>query len=416
MKKILVIHPALVMGGAETVLLNMLKMLGANPEYHVDVLFMENRENHNIHLIPQHFNIDYALTGLESAFLLYLKSVMHSRNFTHKSEGYYQSWIYGIQNRVVEVIKNKIEQQHYDVVIDFQRNYTSMDDYLSNNTLPEHTKLIRWVHSSFELEQRWAPAGEYFQNVLNKCDKIITLCEEMLNNSKIICEKIGVDQNKLDFLFNPQDQDKIHQLMNEVLSNADQKLMEMDYMVQVSRLDENSKNHLQMVDIYHQLKQRGITQKLYIIGDGWGEEALREKINALGLQDDCLLLGKRDNPYPFMKNAQLFIHTAKYEGFGMALTESMACGTPVVAFGCPTGPSEILGYGKYGIVIEPNDVDNFVEQVYLLLNSPEKLSNFEELLPEATERVSFNTLSQKLYSIIDSIAPNNHSLIETFKW
>src|SRR3712207_8753788 len=56
-------YTTLFRSGAETVLLNMLKMLGANPEYHVDVLFMENRENHNIHLIPQHFNIDYALTG-----------------------------------------------------------------------------------------------------------------------------------------------------------------------------------------------------------------------------------------------------------------------------------------------------------------------------------------------------------------
>ena len=160
-----------------------------------------------------------------------------------------------------------------------------------------------------------------------------------------------------------------------------------------------------MIGIYSKLKKKGIKEKLYIIGDG-NVNILRGKINQLGLEKDCLLLGSRINPFPFMKQARLFIHTAKFEGFGMVLVESMICGTPVVAFNCPTGPREILADGKYGGLIPMGDEAQFVETTYQLLTDNALYQHYIQLLPEAVDRFSMKRISQEFFELIENTINN----------
>ncbi|MDO4626888.1 MAG: hypothetical protein Q4A81_06245 [Pasteurellaceae bacterium] len=72
-KKILFVHPALVMGGAETVLISYLNILSKYSEkYEVDVAFIENRQNFNFDKIPNNINIHFILSDVESEFLICL--------------------------------------------------------------------------------------------------------------------------------------------------------------------------------------------------------------------------------------------------------------------------------------------------------------------------------------------------------
>ena len=114
-------------------------------------------------------------------------------------------------------------------------------------------------------------------------------------------------------------------------------------------------------------------------------------------------MGEKTNPFPYMKAAQLFIHTALHEGFGMVLVESMACGTPVVAFNCPTGPREILADGKYGGLIPLNNNDLFVETVYELLTDENKRQAYIEKLPEAVERFGSEKIGQELETLLNNL-------------
>ncbi|EFA27997.1 conserved hypothetical protein, partial [Haemophilus influenzae HK1212] len=67
MKKILVVHPALVLGGTESVLIDFLKILGKYADqYNVELLLLENRQNHRVDEIPSSISISYGLTGIES--------------------------------------------------------------------------------------------------------------------------------------------------------------------------------------------------------------------------------------------------------------------------------------------------------------------------------------------------------------
>lgn len=177
-------------------------------------------------------------------------------------------------------------------------------------------------------------------------------------------------------------------------------MLEQDFIVQVARLEERQKNHLQMLEIFARLKSLGIKEKLYIIGEGPSRPKLEEKIKELQLENDCLLLGYRENPYPFMKAAKLFIHTANFEGLGMVLIESMICGTPVVAMDCPTGPSEILGDGKYGALVPLHDSETFVKATFYLLNNEALRQRYIDLLPEAVEAFRYENIQQKFFEIL----------------
>jgi len=172
--------------------------------------------------------------------------------------------------------------------------------------------------------------------------------------------------------------------------------------VQVARIGGELKNHVQMIDIYHKLKQRGIKEKLYLVGpvqeDG---PKVIERVKELELENDVIFLGPKDNPYPYMKHAKLFIHTARDEGLPTVLIESMACNTPVVAMDCPTGPKDILKDGEYGVLVPLFDEDTFVEKTFELLNDEEKYQQYKARLPQACERFDLPQIEQQFFSLLD---------------
>lgn len=74
-----------------------------------------------------------------------------------------------------------------------------------------------------------------------------------------------------------------------------------------------------------------IPHKLVIVGEGPLRDDLEKKADALGVADRVLFAGKRANPYPWMKRADLFVLASDYEGLGIVLTEALACGTPILS-------------------------------------------------------------------------------------
>jgi glycosyltransferase involved in cell wall biosynthesis len=146
-------------------------------------------------------------------------------------------------------------------------------------------------------------------------------------------------------------------------------------MIAVSRLVKE-KGREDLIDIYYNLKNRGIKDKLYIIGDGPQKVELEERIKELNLEKDVLLLGQKKNPFPWMKNAKLFLHTSYGEGLGLVFIESMISGTPVIAYDCPTGPKDILGKNKYGVLIKTGDKKSFEEEIVKLLDDEERKKRF----------------------------------------
>ncbi len=109
---------------------------------------------------------------------------------------------------------------------------------------------------------------------------------------------------------------------------------------------------------------------LLILGDGPERAALEAQIAAWGLAGAVRFLGHRDNVYPYLRRADVFIHTCQFEGFGYTMLEALACGTAVVATDCPYGPREVLGGGDYGVLTPPNDPAALAAAVLRLLAEP----------------------------------------------
>ncbi len=128
------------------------------------------------------------------------------------------------------------------------------------------------------------------------------------------------------------------------------------------------KNHPFLLRAYAKLERQDA--RLMFVGDGQGRDALLSLARELGVADKVVLAGFQPDPTPFYQTADLFVLSSDYEGFGNVIVEAMACGTPVVSTDCPSGPSEILGGGKYGRLVPVGDVDAMTSAIAAALDEP----------------------------------------------
>lgn len=114
------------------------------------------------------------------------------------------------------------------------------------------------------------------------------------------------------------------------------------------------------------LKEKEYGIRWYVLGEGEQKKALLKKIRGLRLEEDFLLLGQKDNPYPYFAQADLYVHATRYEGKSIAIQEAQTLGRAVIASDC-NGNREQIEDGKDGILCEltPGDVAKKIEELYL---------------------------------------------------
>jgi len=119
---------------------------------------------------------------------------------------------------------------------------------------------------------------------------------------------------------------------------------------------------------------------LTILGDGPERKNLETQIRSLRLFDSITLAGVQDNPFPYLHHADLFVLSSRWEGMPNVVLESLACGTPVIAFDCPGSVKEILVNPHQGTLVPPGDVEALVRAI---IERIEKRSNGpkDSLLP-----------------------------------
>jgi glycosyltransferase involved in cell wall biosynthesis len=111
--------------------------------------------------------------------------------------------------------------------------------------------------------------------------------------------------------------------------------------------------------------------RLVIIGNETAFKAELETLaHSLGVAEDISMPGFKENPYAYMANADIFVMSSEYEGFGNVLVEAMATGTPVVSTDCESGPAEILECGKYGQLVPVGDANKLAEAILATLANP----------------------------------------------
>lgn len=113
-----------------------------------------------------------------------------------------------------------------------------------------------------------------------------------------------------------------------------------------------------------------IACKLLIIGKGKDENILKLLAKELDIEEKVDFLGFKENPYKYIQKADIFIHTAKFEGFGMVMVEALALGVPCIAANCIGGPNEILQDGKLGKLVPVGDHSSLAKAIIETLQNP----------------------------------------------
>lgn len=137
-----------------------------------------------------------------------------------------------------------------------------------------------------------------------------------------------------------------------------------------------------LVEVADKLHSSGHNVRFLVVGpDGSGPgehlmdmtfvRTIRERIEAKGLRNRVLLLGRRNNTAEYLRAADFFIFTSRSEGFGTALIEAMASGLPTVALNIPGVTTDIITHGRDGIIIEQEDPGAFAAAILRLLSEPE---------------------------------------------
>ena len=124
------------------------------------------------------------------------------------------------------------------------------------------------------------------------------------------------------------------------------------------------------IDAMKLLKDQGVKARWYVLGEGELRQKLQERINRLGLEQDFILLGAKENPYPYYVQCDLYVHATRFEGKSIAIQEAQTLGCAILVSDCSGNREQVV-----------NDVDGMMcsltpeaisEQIKLLLENDEK--------------------------------------------
>ncbi|MDP0506665.1 MAG: glycosyltransferase [Fusobacterium sp. JB019] len=398
MKNLIIRSGSLRMGGIERVLMEILNNI-SKEKYNIYLIIEDDSGKNNIFLnqVPKDIPI-YFLKSQE----LIGKTDYHRK----RKDSLYHKLMYNINmmrehkvvlkntKEIIDNIKTKIGK--IDVFLDYDWGARRYVDKL------DVEKKIVWVHSSIPKLLKKESKIKRFGKNLNKYDAVVTICDEMKKETENIYPYL---KNKVKRVYNPFNFKRILDLArdNSKLTEEEQELISQDYIVAVSRLDLVSKDYKTLILGYKEAYKKGIKEKLYIVGDGTDRDKIQDIINTVGLENQIKLLGLKINPYIWMKNSHLFVHSSKFEGLAVVLIEAMICGKVAISSKCPVGPSEVLKYGKVGMLFEVGDYKKLGEELYLLLTDDDKRKQYEEKLKDRIVEFRSDIVITEYEKIIDEI-------------
>lgn len=103
-------------------------------------------------------------------------------------------------------------------------------------------------------------------------------------------------------------------------------------------------------DVAAALAAKGVDFRWYLVGDGNLRSVIEEKAAALGVSDRVVLLGTKTNPYPYLRDADIYVQTSVHEGFCITLGEAKVFGMPIVSTNCAGAHEQLDGFANSRIV------------------------------------------------------------------
>jgi len=143
--------------------------------------------------------------------------------------------------------------------------------------------------------------------------------------------------------------------------------------------------------------------RLDVYGDG-DRTHYEQLVDELQIdRERCCLHARTDDVEKEYRISSIFVLSSRFEGFGMVLTEAMACGLPVVAFDCPWGPRSIIADGKDGLLVENGNVKALADALARLMSDENLRRSMAEAGVRNVQRFSLNSIAGRWKSLFESL-------------
>lgn len=252
--------------------------------------------------------------------------------------------------------------KNYDVAISYLWPHYYVAEKVTAN------KKIAWIHTDYSVIKTDVKLD---LEMWNKFDYIMAVSEECKNSFikkyPSLIEKVKVMEN----ITSPEfiKERAKESIENYILHDKSFKLVSVARLSHAKGID----NAVKALRILH---DRGFTNiKWYVVGYGGDEDLIRNLIKENNLEKSFILLGKRTNPYPYMKIADIYVQPSRYEGKAVTVTEARILGRPTIITNYPTAKSQLTD-GVDGIICESSidGIAKSIEDLYKNYELREKIN------------------------------------------
>ena len=205
-------------------------------------------------------------------------------------------------------------------------------------------KKIAWIHTDYT--RVWVDAEDELK-VWQKYDYVASISGDVTNTFLQVFPSLAPKIVEIENILSPTFVRK-----RAELQNVDKEIRHEGAitLLSVGRFSD-AKNYDNVPDICKRLiNETKLNIKWYIIGYGGDEALIRQKIKEAGMEEYVILLGKRSNPYPYIKACDIYVQPSRYEGKSVTVREAQMLCKPVVVTNYPTAPSQIRS-GIDGVIV-----------------------------------------------------------------
>lgn len=350
-KSILFVIDSLICAGAEKSLVTLLSSLDYT-QYSVDLMLFSHGEMLE-EFVPKEVNIlkplrytTFTKLNVRESFISSLKEFNFSMFYTRmkfsarirvtncdSSEKARIYWEYASKN-----IENN--DKEYEVAIAYSQGIPTF--YVASKVKAK--KKYAWVNIGYRLKEK---EKELVKKYYDRFDKIIAVSDSA---KEIFIETLPIYKNKVEVIYD---------INNPTIITAMSKMEDVDYdnfdgvkILTIGRLVPQ-KGYDIALDACLKLKKKRINFKWYALGTGPLKNEIEQFIHDHNLQENFILLGVKSNPYPYIKNADIYVQPSKFEGFGLAIAEARILNIPVVTTRFDAVYNQMVE-GKNGIVVDMN--------------------------------------------------------------
>lgn len=335
--------PTLDTGGAERSLVNLLQELDYS-RYSVDLLLLKARGEF-LKQLPQEVNLLETPMDIQALF-----TPERVKGFyIHKFFRYFGT---AIGNLFTETVRERaaFRWRHFysKLIKKIPKNYDAAIAYLNGECLYlidekiTADKKIVWIHNDYREDGN---SEKYERPYFARMNSIISISERCV---EILKEIFPEDKEKILMIQNITSAEMIMKLSDayepEEYRGKEFVLLSVGRFVYQKGID-------LAIEAAKILKKRGIIFSWFFIGDGEQKKEISDMIVRYGLEKHVFLLGIKSNPYPYMKNCNVFVQTSRFEGKSVVIDEAKIFGIPLVVTRYATAYEQVKN-GKEGIIVE----------------------------------------------------------------